>query len=170
MIPVLETERLLMREFRSSDLDEYAEMHGDRDVVKYLDGKTLNREDSWRHMAMVLGHWSLRGFGMWAVVERDSGELVGRVGCWMPEGWPDLEVGWTLRRKFWGHGYATEAAFQATNYAFSVLKRERIISIIRPENTASAAVAHRLGEKPAREMMLKDVKVVIWSLENPAED
>src|SRR5438270_8909308 len=96
-------------------------------------------------MGMVLGHWQLRGFGLWAVEERETGLLAGRAGCWRPEGWPGLEVGWTLRREFWGRGYATEAARAALGHAFTALRQTHVISLIRPENARSLAVARRLG-------------------------
>ncbi len=115
----LGTERLVLRMFRESDLDSYAAMCGDPEVMRYLgDGHTLDRAESWRNMALVLGHWYLRGFGLWAVEERATGELVGRVGCWRPEGWPGLEIGWALRREFWRRGYATEAAQAVVADAF----------------------------------------------------
>ena len=119
----LETERLILRMFRDSDFDAYAEMCGDTEVMKYLGGPTMTRSEAWRSMAMVVGHWQLRGFGLWAVEERRAGCLVGRVGCWRPEGWPGLEIAWTLRRAFWGQGYATEAARAALDVAFSQLAR-----------------------------------------------
>jgi RimJ/RimL family protein N-acetyltransferase len=115
----IETPRLLLRMLRGSDLDAYAEMCADPEVMRYLgDGQPLSRSEAWRHLAMVLGHWRLRGYGFWAVEERSSGELVGRVGCWRPEGWPGFEVGWTLRRAYWGRGYATEAARASISDAF----------------------------------------------------
>src|ERR1700755_2073642 len=108
----------------------------------------MSRQEAWRSMAMVLGYWHLRGYGFWAVEERASGELVGRVGCWEPEGWPSLEVGWTLRRAYWGRGYATEAARAALEYAFETLDQTHVISLIDPNNTNSIRVAERLGERP----------------------
>ena len=89
--------------FRESDLDAYAEMCGDPEVMRYLgDGHRFSRAEAWRNMALVIGHWQLRGFGLWAVEEKRTELCVGRVGCWQPEGWPGLEVGWALRRQFWG--------------------------------------------------------------------
>jgi RimJ/RimL family protein N-acetyltransferase len=144
----LETERLLLRPFRAADFDAYAAMVADADVMRFLgDGKPLNRVDAWRQLATVIGHWTLRGYGLWAVEERASGELVGRIGCWEPEGWPDFEVGWTLRRASWGRGYATEGARAALRYAFTELNRPHVVSLIRPGNAASVRVAERLGER-----------------------
>jgi RimJ/RimL family protein N-acetyltransferase len=141
----IETDRLILRMFRESDLDAYAEMCGDAEVMKYLGGATMTRSEAWRSMATVLGHWQLRGFGIWAVVERATGALVGRVGCWRPEGWPGLELAWTLRRSFWGHGYATEAARAALEVARADLREPHVISMIHSGNEASIRVARRLG-------------------------
>ena len=138
--------------FRESDLDAYAEMCGDPEVMRYLgDGYPLTRAESWRNMALVLGHWQLRGFGLWAVEERATGLLAGRVGCWQPEGWPGLEIGWTLRREFWGRGYATEAAQTVLADGFSRPGNSRLISLIHPENERSIAVALRLGMRREQE-------------------
>ena len=142
----LASERLVLRMFRESDLDAYAEMFADPDVVRYLgDGHRLSRDEAWRNLATIVGHWHLRGFGLWAVEEKHTEVLVGRVGCWQPEGWPGLEIGWALRRQFWGKGYATEAALSSVDFAFNRLGQDRVISLIQPENSASIAVALRLG-------------------------
>ena len=159
----METERLVLRMFRESDTDVYAEMLADPEVMHFL-GKPMSRQEAWRNMAMVLGHWHLRGYGMWAVEEQASGELVGRVGCWRPEGWPGLEVGWTLRRRFWGRGYATEAARASVAYAFEALDQTRVISLIAPENVNSIRVAERLGEKPEGEWDIFGTKVIIYAV------
>jgi RimJ/RimL family protein N-acetyltransferase len=160
----LETERLVLRMFRESDTDAYAEMVADPEVMRFLGGKPMSRQEAWRNMAMVIGHWRLRGYGFWAVEEKASGEMVGRVGCWRPEGWPGLEVGWTLRRRFWGRGYATEAARASVEYAFDVLSQTRVISLIAPENVNSIRVAERLGEKPAGEWEVFGTKVIIHAV------
>ena len=73
--------------------------------------------------------------------------MIGRIGLWNPEGWPQLEVGWTLRRAYWGQGFATEAAQATVNYAVSVLQEQHLISLIKPGNQASIRVAERLGEE-----------------------
>ena len=145
-VPVITSDRLLLRGFEERDLDEYAAMMSDPAVVEFLsDKKPLSRGDAWRQMAMILGHWTLRGFGLWAVEERGTGKLVGRIGCQQPEAWPGFEVAYTLGRPFWRRGFATEGARAALHYARSVLGREEILSVIRPANTGSIRVAVALG-------------------------
>jgi RimJ/RimL family protein N-acetyltransferase len=161
----IETERLVLRMFRESDTDAYAEMLGDAEVARFLGGKVMSRQEAWRSMAMVLGHWHLRGYGFWAVEERAGGEMVGRVGCWRPEGWPGLEVGWTLRRAYWGRGYATEAARASLEHAFNALGQTHVVSLIAPENVNSIRVAERLGERPEGEWEVFGTKVVIYGID-----
>jgi RimJ/RimL family protein N-acetyltransferase len=146
MTPVLETERLILRGWKPEDFEAYARFMADADVVRYLTGEPLSRNDAWRNMAMVVGHWVLRGFGMWAVERKADGTFVGRVGMHYPEGWPAIEVGWTLGKDYWGQGFATEAARAAMAYAFLAHNLQRVISVIQIDNAPSQAVATRLGE------------------------
>jgi RimJ/RimL family protein N-acetyltransferase len=147
-IPTLVTDRLRLRPFRKSDLDDYAALNADPEVLRYLGcgAEPWDRGRASRHMAFLLGHWQVWGSGTWAVTHRESGAFLGMVGFSEPEGWPGLELAWTLARRAWGHGYATEAARAALDYAFTAWKRDRIISLIAPENQASIRVAERLGE------------------------
>src|SRR5213592_2121688 len=141
----LETDRLTLRMLRESDLDAYAEMCGDPEVMRYIgDGQPLARPMAWRNLAMMVGHWSLRGYGLWAVEERASGALVGRIGFWNPDGWPGVELGWMLRQAYWGRGYATEGARAALQVAFEQWQWPQLISLIHPDNAASIRVAGRL--------------------------
>ncbi|MDG3006200.1 GNAT family N-acetyltransferase [Paludisphaera mucosa] len=161
----LETERLILRQFRDSDLDAYAEMAADPEVMRYLGAGPMGRSEAWRNMAMILGHWRLRGFGMWAVEERDTGEMVGRVGCWRPEGWPGLEVGWTLRRAYWGRGYATEAARASLDVAFEQIGEPHVISMIHGDNLPSIRVARRLGMRlEGRTELFDDIPVAVYGI------
>lgn len=165
MIDTLETDRLYLRQFRESDLDAYAEMCADPEVMRYLSGQSMSRFEAWRSMAMMLGHWQLRGYGMWAVEEKTSGEMIGRIGGWRPEGWIDFEIGWTLRRAFWGKGYAIEAAQASVKYAFEQLDRPHIISLINPANWRSIRVAEQLGETLFGKTELFDKEVLVYRLE-----
>lgn len=146
---ILETEHLILRPFRDADTDAYAAMGADPEVMEFLsaDGGLLSRADAWRQMSMFLGHWALRGFGTWAVEEKASGEFVGRIGLHYPEGWPDRELGWTIARKFWGKGYATEGARASMDHAFVALGWTHLVSLIHPSNHRSARVAERLGQR-----------------------
>lgn len=113
-IPQITTDRLLLRAFRVEDFEAYAEMMADPRVVQYLgEGRPLSRADAWRQMAMILGHWVLRGFGLWAVENRATGMLLGRIGCHEPEGFPAFEIGYVLAQPAWGNGYAREGAGRA---------------------------------------------------------
>ena len=93
-----------------------------------------------------IGHWALRGYGQWAIEERESGHFIGRAGIINPADWPGPEVGYLLGRPWWGRGYATEAARAAMDWGFREKGFTDLISLIDPENHASIAVATRLGE------------------------
>lgn len=97
--PTIDTPRLRLRGFEARDLETYAAMCADPEVMRFVgDGVPLDRAAAWRQMALFLGHWPLRGFGTWALEERASGCLVGRAGFLQPEGWPGVELGWLLAR------------------------------------------------------------------------
>lgn len=164
MIPHLKTERLVLRAFRDEDIEEYAAIMADPEVTKYLRGVTLSRDDSWREMAMFLGHWALRGYGFWAIERKEDGVLLGRAGLWNPEGWPGLEVGWTLGRTHWGNGYATEAARAALDYAFITQPVERMISVIHVDNIASQKVAERIGETRGEQREVRGAPCYIYQI------
>lgn len=167
-IPTLRTERLTLRPFAPRDFDAYAAMLADPEVTRYLGtGATLRREEAWRHLAMLVGHWQLRGFGMWAVVPHGRDEMVGRVGFFQPEGWPGFEIGWTIARHSWGRGYATECARAALDHAFGALGRRKVISVIHPENEASIRVARKIGEAFEREATVNGNPRLIYSIERP---
>jgi RimJ/RimL family protein N-acetyltransferase len=164
-VTILQTSRLRLRPFRAEDLDAYAAMCADPQVMRYVgDRGVLGRDDAWRQMAMLAGHWHLRGFGMWAVEERGSGAFVGRVGLHYPEGWPDREVAWALARPYWGLGYALEAASAALDEAFGRFGWPRVISLIDPANTRSARLAERLGEREEGEAIVRGHRVAVYAL------
>lgn len=144
-IPTLETERLILRAPSEADLEAEAEFFAS-DASRFVGGP-LRRDETWRSIAMLLGHWALRGFGFWGVEEKDTATYVGRVGLWFPEGWPEPEIGWTLMNHATGKGFATEAALAARAYAYDVLGWKTAISLIDPDNHPSKAVAKRLGAK-----------------------
>ncbi|MBL8954287.1 MAG: GNAT family N-acetyltransferase [Myxococcaceae bacterium] len=160
----LETERLKLRQLRESDLDDHAAMTADPEVMRFLnDGKTMDRAQSWRTMAAILGHWTLKGYGFWAMEEKATGKLVGRGGLWFPEGWPMLEVGWTLARPHWGRGYATEMGRVALRLAFEQGATE-VCSLIDEGNVRSIRVAEKLGEKLIGPIRVTSFDCLIYSV------
>jgi RimJ/RimL family protein N-acetyltransferase len=162
----LDTPRLRLRQFSDADLNDYAALCADAEVVRYLgDGRPLSREDAWRQMAMLVGHWTLRGYGMWAIEELASGAFVGRVGLHCPEGWPEAEVAWALARGYWGRGYAFEAATAALRIAFNTLGWPRAISLIAPSNLRSIRLAGRLGERFERNLVVRGHEVSLYAVE-----
>lgn len=142
-IPTLTTERLTLRPLKAADFDVFAEFFAS-DRAKFVGGPAT-REQSWRMLAVELGHWSLRGYGRWAVEETKSGLFAGVIGPWNPEGWPEPEVGWDLMAGFEGKGYATEAATAALTHAFTTLDWPTAISLVAVGNDGSRRVAERLG-------------------------
>jgi len=162
----LETERLRLRLFEERDVEAFAAMYADAETMRYIgEGKVLTRSETWRSTAMLIGHWMLRGYGMWAAELKETGEVIGRIGCHNPEGWPGFELGWLLGRPYWGKGYACEAAKACRDYAFGTLKRERILSLIRPDNQRSIRVAEKLGERLTQEIDLLGGKSLVYAIE-----
>lgn len=145
----LETERPHLRMWKPEDHEPYIQMFAEPEIGQFLgvNGNPLNRHEAWRSLAVQIGHWRLKGFGMFAVVERATGDFVGRIGALQPEGWPDSALGWALRRKYYGRGYATEAVQACIRWSFSNLQKSHLISVIDPDNTNSIAVTKRVGRK-----------------------
>ena len=148
--PTLETERLLLRPPRAEDLGPWTAFGADEEAMRYIGG-AQSRHGAWRSACTVAGAWIIRGFSLFSVIEKSSGRWIGRLGPWQPEGWPGTEVGWSLVRDAWGHGYAREGATAAIDYAFDVLGWSEVIHCIDPRNTASIGLAKRLGATLWRE-------------------
>jgi RimJ/RimL family protein N-acetyltransferase len=162
----LGTPRLRLRPFRADDVEAYAAMCADAEVMRHIaTGQVQTPAEAWRSMAIFLGHWQLRGYGMWALEHRASGQLIGRVGYIDPPDWPGFELGWLLAREHWGHGYAREAAAAALQHAFEVLQRERIISLIRPRNLRSIAVAEAIGETLSGRIELMGGEALVYAVQ-----
>lgn len=162
-IPIVETERLLLRGFRDDDLDAWAAICSDPEVMRYLSvSHALSRAEAWRQMALFVGHWQLRGFGVWAIEEKSSGQIIGRTGLFEPEGWPGFELGWVLGRAWWGKGYASEGAKAGLRFAFETLGRDHVVSFIHPDNANSIRVAERIGETLEGETELNGVPVLVY--------
>jgi len=163
-MPILETERLWLRPFRASDFEDFAAMNADTEVMRFVGGP-WDRGRAWRHLAYLIGYPQLGRPGMWAVEQKETGAFVGMVGFSEPEGWPGFELAGRLVRCRWGCGYATEAARAALEYAFTVLKKDRVISLVRPENRISIRLVERLGEKLQGRTRVLDAEYLVYGID-----
>jgi RimJ/RimL family protein N-acetyltransferase len=162
-IPTVTTNRLRLRAFQVSDLDAYAAMQANPEVMRYLVmGRTSTRPEVWRTMATSIGAWALHGYGMWACERIDSGAFVGSVGVFHPLDWPEPEIAYSLDRPFWGQGFATEAAAAARDWLFEHFPLPRAASFIRPDNHASKRVVERLGAVCERTFELRGSPYEYW--------
>lgn len=164
-VPIIETDRLILREFRESDFPVYERLAADIEVMRYLGGKTMNQVEAWRHMAFMVGHWTLRSYGYFAVEEKATEEFIGRAGFTNPTGWPGFELGWTIAPWKQGKGFASEAARRLLDYAFCELDREHVISLIHPDNAPSRRVAEKLGERLEGETEVLGMPVLIYGID-----
>jgi RimJ/RimL family protein N-acetyltransferase len=142
----IETSRLILRVPRIEDLDPWAAMMADEEAAKFIGGVAAPSV-TWRGLMTMIGAWHATGFAMFSVIEKSTGRWVGRLGPWQPLGWPGTEVGWAIAREYWGRGYAPEGAEAATDWAFTHLGWTDVIHSIDPANTASQAVARKLGSR-----------------------
>jgi RimJ/RimL family protein N-acetyltransferase len=163
--PGIETERLILRQWRASDVAANTAMLSDPDSGRFItpDRKPVTEPMAgWRNSAIMAGHWVLHGFGMFVVEEKASSKFVGRVGPFYPPFWPDFEVGWGIAKEVRGKGYAVEAARAAINWVFATFELDHVIHCIDRENVASQAVARKLGARHEGEGMLLAHAIDIW--------
>jgi RimJ/RimL family protein N-acetyltransferase len=166
-VPRLVTGRLVLRGFTEADLDAYAAMQADTEVMRHLGagpgaGKPRTRDETWTGMAVLMGQWALKGYGCFALEERATGRFIGRAGLLHLAGWPEPELAYALARDAWGNGFATEACRAALDWAWTHVPAERFVSFIKPENTASARVAARLGGVREGPFELLGVACELW--------
>jgi RimJ/RimL family protein N-acetyltransferase len=144
-----ETERLWLRRWRREHTAGLAAVNADAEVMNFLNGGVpLTPTQSSIVSDRVLDHWKTYGFGLWAVVAKATGQMLGFAGIchplWFPDWSAGVEVGWRLRRDAWGQGYATEAGREALRVGFSQQGLHEIVAFVHEGNHRSAAVAERL--------------------------
>jgi|GEM_PF-398504 len=146
-VPVLRADRLILRGHRPSDTEPLMRAYAMEEFAYHITSRkrALNRAEAWAEIALVAGTWPASGWGQWIVEEIASGDPVGRVGPWAPEGWPDFEIGWAIFPWSQGNGYAVEAAAAAMVWVHEMLGRDHVIHLIDPLNAASERVAAALG-------------------------
>ena len=152
----LHTRRLLLRVWQPEDLEPLAAMNADPEVMRYIaDGSVHSREQSVATFDRLRRHWAEMGFGLFALRLRETGEFAGWAGLavprFLPEILPAVEIGWRVPRALWGRGLATEAARAVLEFGFVQVGLDRVVSICRVENRASARVMEKLGMRLDRE-------------------
>ena len=161
---VLTTERLVLREMTGADLDHIAALFGDEEVMRYYP-KPMTRDEarSWVEWNQRL--YRSQGFGLWAMVLRDTGEFVGDCGLTphYVDGIKEIEVGYHVRTSLQGNGYATEAASAARDFARDVLFLSRLIAIINPANVPSQRVAGKIGLRPEKRATVFGSEQIIYA-------
>jgi len=166
--PRLETERLILREFATGDLDSHAATLSDPEVMRHLGGSPLSREDSWRRLACGAGLWRLLGVGGWAVELKADGRMVGHCGFFdfqrdmQPSIAGEPEMGWIFDRSVHGKAIAFEACARALLWADQTLGARSYPAIIDLENIASMKLAVKLGFERQPDGVYRDHPIAVY--------
>jgi len=155
-MPEIETERLRIRMFTPDDLDVLCSIYGDPDVMRYLSGHPLSREEVEDWMRSWADQWNNLGFGWWGLELKSSGELIGHCGLQFIHNTRDIEIAYALAKSWWGKGLAPEAARAGLRYGFEVLNFDRIYALSEPPNIASQNVMKKIGMKFDKVAYYKD--------------
>ncbi len=159
----IQTDRLLLRLPEACDVPPMYEIHQDPEVMRFV-GKPGSITVAWRNVAMMIGHWQMLGYGMWIVVNRADGQVIGRAGLWNEDGGPGLELGWLIRRSAWGQGFATEAARAALDWTWQHVETDHVISVIHAENAPSIRIAEKLGQRFEKREVTNDQTVLTYGI------
>ena len=167
-VPVIETDRLILRGHRTEDFADCLALWTDPEVTRFIGGKPSTQEEVWARVLRYAGHWALLGFGYWAVVEKATGRFIGEVGFadFRREIEPSLEgvpeIGWVIAPHGHGRGYATEAARAAIAWGRAHFGPVRTACIIAPENEPSIRVAQRCGYREFRHTAYKGQPTIMF--------
>lgn len=168
---IIETDRLILRPFTSNDLDALASIGSDPDVMHYIgDGKPQSREQTEQRLNAIIEHHSRHGFGLWAAVDKSSGDLMGFCGLQLLDNTSEVEVGYRLAKRFWGMGLASEAAMASLRYGFEDLGLDRIVAVVHPENIASRRVIEKIGLKYVKDAWFYNKKLKYYAISRDQYD
>jgi RimJ/RimL family protein N-acetyltransferase len=167
-VPVVETERLVLRGHRLDDFADSLALWTDPVVTRFIGGKLSTREEAWSRLLRYVGHWNMLGFGYWVVVEKETGRFLGELGFvdLRREIVPSLdnipEIGWVIAPHAHGKGYATEAARAAIAWGEAHFGPVRTACIIAPENSPSIRVAEKCGYREFCRTAYKDNPTIMF--------
>lgn len=164
--PELETSRLLLRRWTYADRDAFARMTQDPDVMRFVhESVPLTDREVDSALASTIQRYDELGYGDWALVDRESGEIIGEAGLGMLEGYSDIEIGWMLLPGYWGKGLAYEAASAVKEHARTKLQLSQLIALTRPDNARSIRLAERLGLHQAGRLFHRNHDMLKFELE-----
>lgn len=165
MDAVIETPRLILRHFVGADLDALAELMADADFMRFSSGVFTREQTATFLFDRVIAPARAGLPSQFALVLREENRLIGYCGFFrqVVDQLNEIEIGYRLHRDYWNRGLATEGAQAVRNYAFDVLKLERVISLIHPENHASRRVAEKSGMKLEKTTVFRDFPVQVFS-------
>jgi RimJ/RimL family protein N-acetyltransferase len=159
---VIETDRLFVRPWRASDLEEILEVYGDPDAMRFVgDGTILQREDAVTWLEVTESNYRRRGYGMCAVIRRDSGDVIGCAGLVHPGDQPECEIKYVLKRDHWNRGYASELVPAMVRYAREVHERDTVIATSDPRNLISHRVLEKSGLRRVGERVEDDGSITV---------
>jgi RimJ/RimL family protein N-acetyltransferase len=162
----IETERLTLRLPEAGDVQPMYEIHQDPEVMRFV-GRPGGLTVAWRNVAMMIGHWQMLGYGMWIVVDRGNGQVIGRAGLWNEAGGPGLELGWLIRRSSWGKGFATEASRAPLDWMWRHVGADHVISVIHAQNLPSIRIAEKLGQRFLKQEHVNDYEIHTYGIDRP---
>jgi RimJ/RimL family protein N-acetyltransferase len=160
VIPILQTERLILRAFKPTDLDDYAALCASPDVAEFTGGNTRTLIEIWNSMAEASGQWVLRDYGLFAV--EHFGRIIGIAGVVYPMDWPEPSIAYSLHPSVWGRGLATDAVCAVRDWAFVERRFDYLASFILPGNARSIRVAEKLGALKEGTVELRGKVVERW--------
>jgi [ribosomal protein S5]-alanine N-acetyltransferase len=160
----IETARLYLRQFTSNDFDDLYAIYSNSEVMKYITQGVRNREETAADLLDIIADWEKHGFGLWAIVDRETNRLIGEGGLRFLGNTPEVEVGYVLAKAYWGKGLATEIAAASIKYGFEVLQLEKIVAVADPENIASRRVMEKVGMKYQHNFDYCDRELVYYAI------
>ncbi len=158
----LETDRLILRKPHIDDWRDYHEYYSDGEAVRYTIKNALEEPQTWRMVCTLIGHWTVRGYGIYSVEEKASGKVLGGIGFWYPMDRPSPEIKWALSAKHHGKGFASEAARAVLAEGHKSLPDIHLISLIDKENIPSQNLAKAIGAKWEEEIDFRGGPCVIY--------
>ena len=162
---ILETSRLILREFSPDDVDTLALVLSDAETMRFYPAP-FDREGVERWIARNRERYVKNGYGLWAMILKSTGELIGDCGLTVQsvDGVDEIEIGYHVRRDLWGQGLATETSRACRDFAFAQLPVERLISLIRPENVPSRRVAEKNGMTVWKKVVWNGIDHLVYSI------